>query len=178
MIREDAMEQGYVHVYTGNGKGKTTAALGLAMRAAGAGRRVFIAQFAKGRESSEQLAFGRLSDRVVFRQFGAPAFVRGIPGQNDRQLADDGLQQTRAALLSGEYGMVILDEAGIAVMLGLVSVDSLLELIDARPPHVEVIITGRGVDERILSRADLVTEMLEVKHYYRRGILGRVGIEM
>ncbi len=172
------MEQGYVHVYTGDGKGKTTAALGLAMRAAGAGRRVFIAQFAKGRSSSEQLAFGRLSDRVVFRQFGAPAFIRGVAGDADKQLADDGLLQTRAALHSGEYGMVILDEASIAVMMGLISVDSLLELIDTRPSHVELIITGRGMNERILSRADLVTEMREIKHYYRQGILARVGIEM
>lgn len=172
------MDQGYVHVYTGDGKGKTTAALGLAMRAAGAGRRVFIAQFAKGRNSSEQLAFGRLSDRVVFRQFGAPSFIRGLAGPADRQLADDGLQQTRAALHSGEYGMVILDEASIAVMLGLISVDSLCELIDTRPADVELIVTGRGMDERVVSRADLVTEMREVKHYYRRGIPGRVGIEM
>ncbi len=172
------METGYVHVYTGTGKGKTTAALGLAMRAAGAGLRVFIAQFAKGRDSSEQHSFARLSDQIVFRQFGGPEFIRGRPSGSDRRLAEEGITEARIAMSSGQYGMVILDEANVAVLLGLISLDSLLAIVEAKPDPVELIITGQGAPPELLERADLVTEMREVRHYYHRGVLARAGIEM
>ena len=172
------MERGYVQIYTGDGKGKTTAALGLAMRAIGAGIRVFIAQFAKGRGSSEQRAFSRLGEQVVFQQFGTSGLIRGPARLKDRQLANAALHQTRVAMRNGDYGMVILDEANVAVMLGIVDLDDLLELINEKPNHVELVITGRAAHPRLIERADLVTEMREVKHYYRQGIAARVGIEV
>jgi cob(I)alamin adenosyltransferase len=172
------MEHGYVHVYTGNGKGKTTAALGLAMRAAGAGLRVFIAQFAKGQDCSELRSFARLSDRIVFRQFGSPEFIRGQPAGTDKRMAEDGLREARAAMLNGQYGVVVLDEANIAVLMGLISLDSLLAVVAAKPAQVELIITGQGAHPRLIERADLVTDMREVRHYFHRGVMARAGIEM
>ncbi len=172
------MSRGYVHVYTGNGKGKTTAALGLAMRAAGAGLRVFIAQFAKGMDSSEVHAFSRLSDHVVLKQFGLPHFVRGRPMPADGSMALRGLREVETAVHGGEYGMVILDEANVGVALGLLDVDWLLELIDQKPEPLELVLTGRGAHPRLIERADLVTEMREVKHYYRKGVLARIGVDM
>lgn len=172
------MEHGYVHVYTGNGKGKTTAALGLAMRAAGAGLRVFIGQFAKGQGCSELRSFARLSDRIVFRQFGLPEFIRGRPAGTDKRMAEEGLREACNAMLGGRYGMIVLDEANIAVLLGLISLDSLLAVVEAKPAQVELIITGQGAHPRLIERADLVTDMREVRHYYHRGVMARAGIEM
>ncbi len=169
--------RGYVHVYTGNGKGKTTAAMGLALRAAGAGLRVFIGQFLKARHTSEMESLARLSDRVTFRQYGMTQWVIGSPRPDHTSAAQDGLRAMSEAITSGEYDLVVLDEANMAVALGLLDVDELLELIDRRPPHTELVLTGRNVDPRIVARADLVTEMREVKHYYRQGVLARVGIE-
>lgn len=168
---------GYVHVYTGDGKGKTTAALGLALRAAGAGLHTFIGQFVKGNESSELRVIRKLSDLIELRPFGRECFVApgGFPA--DRQAARAGMAAAREALQSSRYSMVILDEINVAVQLGLITVDDVLALIDERPRNVELVLTGRGADRRVIDRADLVTEMHEVKHYYRQGVLARVGIE-
>jgi cob(I)alamin adenosyltransferase len=174
----EQVHHGYVHVYTGDGKGKTTAALGLAMRAAGAGLRVFIAQFAKGTYSSELRSFARLSDQITFRQYGSASLVRKRPGRGDVAMACDALRDVRTAVQSGEYSLVILDEANIATMFGMISVEALLEIIDTRPDSVELVLTGRGADRRIVERADLVTEMREIRHYYHRGIMARTGIEI
>lgn len=168
---------GYVHVYTGDGKGKTTAALGLALRAAGAGWRVFFAQFAKPGGSSELDALGRLADRITVRQYGRPSWIRPVAEADDRAAAALGLAESAAALASGEYRLVILDEANLGPMLGLFSVEALLDLIDARPIDVELVLTGRWAHPRVLERADLVTDMREVKHYYQRGVMARLGIE-
>lgn len=168
---------GYVHVYTGNGKGKTTAALGLAMRAAGAGLRVFIAQFAKGSDHSELHSFGKMRDQVTLRQYGRESFIVGAAGGDDVRIAHEGLEEIREVVASGDYDLVILDEANIATYFSLFSVDDLLDLIDSRPEHVELVLTGRYADPRVMSRADLVTEMREVKHYYQQGIAARAGIE-
>ncbi len=169
---------GYVQVYTGAGKGKTTAALGLALRAVGAGWNVFIGQFAKGTRTSELIALDqRLADRVTVRQFGLPRFISGAPNAEDLALARRGLDEARAAVSSGKYGLVILDEANVAVTLGLLSVDDLLALIDAKGPEVELVLTGRDADARLLQRADLVTEMRLVKHYFQQGVAARRGIE-
>ncbi|NQT39107.1 MAG: cob(I)yrinic acid a,c-diamide adenosyltransferase [Planctomycetes bacterium] len=159
---------GYVHVYTGNGKGKTTAALGLALRAAGAGWRVFIAQFGKGMTSSELESLQRFGDTITVRQFGAPGPVTEARGD---------LSECIEVLASGDYPLVVLDEATLAPMLEIFSVDDLLTLIDARAENVELVITGRYAHRRIIDRADLVTEMREVKHYYHQGVLARAGIE-
>ncbi len=170
-------ERGYVQVYTGDGKGKTTAALGLALRAAGAGARVFIAQFAKGGRSSELEALARLSDLITIEQYGRDGFIRGEPSEEDISAAHEGLAQVKRIVASGEYPLVILDEANIAVYLGLFSVEDLIEVIESRPEHVELVITGRRADQRVIDAADLVTEMREVKHYFAQGVPARRGIE-
>jgi len=170
-------EQGYVQVYTGEGKGKTTAALGLALRAAGVGARVFIAQFAKGRPTAELASLTRLSDLITIKQYGREQFIMGEPEPEDIEAAQQGLQETQQAIASGEYALVILDEASVAVDLGLFSVEGLLAILNGKPEHVEIVITGRNADQRIVDRADLVTEMRQVKHYYSKGVRARRGIE-
>jgi cob(I)alamin adenosyltransferase len=164
-------------VYTGNGKGKTTAAFGQALRAAGAGLRVFIAQFVKGMEYSELKAIERFSDLITLRQYGLDCFINGAPTDKDVQAAKQGYDDVAEIIRSGNYQMVILDEANIAVYYNLFSADDLAALIDMKPKDVELIITGRYAATEILKKADLVTEMLEVKHYYHQGIMARKGIE-
>ena len=168
---------GFVQVYTGDGKGKTTAALGLALRAAGAGLKVFIAQFVKGRPYSEHQALEKLSDSITVKQFGRGCFIHDRPGEADITAARQGLEEVRRIVASGEYHVVILDEANIAVHFGLFSVQDLLELIEARPGQVELVITGRRAHPALVKRADLVTEMLDIKHYYHAGVQARKGIE-
>ncbi|MDD5556704.1 MAG: cob(I)yrinic acid a,c-diamide adenosyltransferase [bacterium] len=169
--------KGYIQLYTGDGKGKTTAALGLALRAAGAGMRVFIVQFIKGRGYSEDRALARLRPAVTVRRFGRGCFIRRAPSPADVAAARKGLKAAEAALLSGKYGLVILDEAAVAARLGLFPVSDLLRLADLKPRAVELVITGRGAHPSLKRRADLVTEMREVKHYFRRGVKARRGIE-
>jgi cob(I)alamin adenosyltransferase len=155
---------GYVHVYTGNGKGKTTAAMGLALRAAGAGWDVFIAQFGKPSPSSEVQALERFADRITVRHYG---YAR----------SEHGLAECKEVLASGDYGLVVLDEANVGPKLQMFAVEQLLGLLDARQEHVELVVTGRDAAPAVIERADLVTEMREVKHYYQQGVLARVGIE-
>ncbi len=170
-------KSGYVHVYTGDGKGKTTAALGLTLRAAGAGWNVFLGQFAKGMSYSEVAALERFSDRITIRQFGGTCFIDRQPKQADVDSAQLGLAECREAVLSGDYHLVVLDEANVAVALGLFPVDDLLSLIELRPEPVELVITGRWAHRYVTDHADLVTEMREVKHYYHQGVFARTGIE-
>jgi cob(I)alamin adenosyltransferase len=160
---------GYVHVYTGDGKGKTTAALGLALRAAGAGWKVFFAQFGKPAPASEYHSLERLDDQITMRRFD--------PHYGDEQAGADALAECRRALASGRYRLVVLDEANLGPSLQLFPLQALLELIDAKSDDVELVITGRYAHPKVLDRADLVTEMRELKHYYRRGVLARTGIE-
>jgi cob(I)alamin adenosyltransferase len=171
-------QRGYVQVYTGDGKGKTTAALGLAVRAAGAGLRVFIGQFVKGRPSSEQAALDRFGDTITLRQFGRECFIHGAPTAEDIRCAEAGLDEARRVLEDGRHALVILDEANVAVQLGLFPVERILDLLAVRPPHVELVLTGRGADPRVLAQADLVTDMRAVKHYFARGVPARRGIEL
>ena len=168
---------GQVHVYTGNGKGKTTAALGLALRAAGAGWNVFLAQFAKGRATSELAALDRYADRITVRQYGRSGWLRENGLEADARSAEQGLAECAEAIASGDYRLVILDEANVAAMFELFPLEDLLAVIDAKPPEVELVITGRDAHRQVLDRADLITEMREVKHYYREGVLARAGIE-
>jgi cob(I)alamin adenosyltransferase len=169
--------QGYVQVYTGDGKGKTTAAFGLALRSAGAGHKVFIAQFAKDGRFSEIEALSRFDDLITIRQYGLGRFIKGQPSPEDVEAARAALPEIRAAVSEGEYALVILDEANIATHFGLITVDELLSLVDAKADDVEIIITGRRADPRVIERADLVTEMTCVKHYFEQGVRARVGIE-
>ena len=169
--------KGYVQVYTGNGKGKTTAALGLALRAAGAGMRVFIAQFAKGMKFSELKSIERFGEIITVKQYGRGNFIRDKAEPEDIELAHKGLEEVRSILSQGNYQMVILDEATIAVHFNLFSSEELIDIIKSKPEHVELVITGRHADPSIVEHADLVTEMREIKHYYHKGIKARPGIE-
>ena len=173
------LKEGYVQVYTGNGKGKTTAALGLTLRAVGAGLRVYIAQFLKGSDYSEVKCIKeRFSDLVDIEQFGTPKFVcSGSISDEDLELARKALQRIEEALTSGEYDIVIMEEANVAAYLGLIGVEDILRLIEKKPKDVELVITGRYAPQEVIDKADLVTEMKEVKHYYTKGVQARVGIE-
>lgn len=170
--------KGYVHVYTGNGKGKTTAALGLALRASGAGLRVFIGQFAKGYAYSEIKAVNKNLPNVTIKQYGRNHFITSKPDEEDIKLSNEGLQEVRSVIKSGKYDLVILDEANIATHFKLFPVDSILEIIKEKPDNVELIITGRNADPKVIEAADLVTEMKEIKHYYKKGVKARPGIEI
>ncbi len=169
--------QGYVQVYTGDGKGKTTAALGLALRSAGAGLKVFIGQFIKSATYSEIKALERFSDLITIQQFGRGCFIRGNPCQADIDVARQGLDAIGTALRSGDYDVVIADEANVAFGCKLVSEADLIALIDARPADVELVLTGRNAPPAVIERADLVTEMKSVRHYYEKGVMARKGIE-
>ena len=169
--------KGYIQVYTGNGKGKTTAALGLAIRAAGADLKVFIAQFIKMGEYSEIKALKRFKDLITVEQFGTGRFIKGKPSASDIEIARKGIEKIKAAFTSGQYNVVIMEEANVAAKLGLLSVENLLKIMDEKPKDVELVITGRGADSRIIEKADLVTEMKEVKHYFQKGVKARTGIE-
>jgi cob(I)alamin adenosyltransferase len=169
--------QGYVQVYTGDGKGKTTAALGLALRAAGAGLKVYFGQFIKSRTYSEVIALERWSDLITLEQFGRGCFIRGEPSREDIDVAKRALEAITAALTSGKYDLVVADEAHVAFKCHLFGEEALLDLIDARPADVELVLTGRGAPQAVMDRADLVTEMKAIKHYYTQGVLARKGIE-
>lgn len=171
------MERGYVHVYTGDGKGKTTAALGLALRAAGAGFKVWIGQFVKGSEYSEHTALKRFEDLITIKQFGRSCFIKSEPEPEDIKVARKGLEEAGKIIVSGEYQMVILDEACIALHFNLFTTEELLGIIDKKLQNVELIITGRNAPREVIDAADLVTEMREVKHYYSKGVQARKGIE-
>ena len=170
-------KEGFIQIYTGDGKGKTTAALGLALRAAGHGLRTYIAQFMKGREYSETEALKKHEDSITIRHYGSGNFICEKPGPEDKRCAVEGLEEAKQYMVSGEYDVVILDEANIAAYFDVLSVQELLAVIDAKPEHVELVITGRRAHELILEKADLITEMHEIKHYYQKGVSARHGIE-
>jgi len=171
--------KGYIQVYTGNGKGKTTAALGLALRAAGCGLRSYIGQFLKGQAYGELAAVRKLAPLITIEQFGRKGFVHVTenPDEEDIQRARAGLEKCRRTMLSGRYSLIILDEVNVAVHFRLLSIKDVLDLLDQKPADVEVILTGRYAPPALLRRADLVTEMKEKKHYYKRGVRARPGIE-
>jgi cob(I)alamin adenosyltransferase len=168
---------GKIHVYTGDGKGKTTAALGLSIRAAGAGLRVFIAQFIKADEYSEIKALKRFSDLITVEQFGLGGFIGGNPSSGDIEAAQKGIERVKDIISSGKYDVVVLDEANIAVKYTLFSEQDLLDIMDAKSKDLELVITGRGASKRVIEKADLVTEMKAVKHYFQKGVEARLGIE-
>jgi len=169
--------KGYVQIYTGNGKGKTTASLGLSLRAAGAGLKVFIAQFLKQGDYSEIKALSRFSDLIRIEQFGLDRFVKGRPTEEEIQAAQKGIQKVNTAMLSGDYDLIVVEEGNVAAAIGLFGVDELLKLIARKPDSLELVITGRGAAPEVIEKADLVTEMKAIKHYYEKGVAARVGIE-
>lgn len=173
-----SLKHGYVHVYTGDGKGKTTAAIGLAVRAAGAGLKVYIGQFIKGRNYSELIALKAFSDLITVEQYGRGCFISGKPSEEDRLCALDGLKRLREVLISQKYNIVIADEACCAVKMGLLTDKDLIDLITLKPADIELVFTGRCAPRKLIEKADLVTYMRCIKHYYEEGVKARRGIEM
>ena len=170
------LKKGLVHIYTGDGKGKTTAAFGLAIRAAGAGLRVSIHQFIKGCEYSENKIFRKI-DNISIEQCGRGCWIKGKPTVKDRQCAQKGFEKACDHIYSGKYDVVVLDEANIALKLGLIKASEMEEVIRNRPLSVEIVLTGRHCPKSVLKHADLVTEMRKIKHPFDRGIPARKGIE-
>jgi len=168
---------GLVQVYTGDGKGKTTAALGLALRAAGHGLRTYIGQFLKGRPTGELKAARLLESYLTIEQFGEASFVPTRGDARQAALVRQGVQRIRQVLASGEYDIIVLEEINVALDLELISLQEVLTLLEERPSEVEVVLTGRGAPQELISRADLVTEMVAVKHPYQQGVKARLGIE-
>jgi len=171
------LKKGYIQVYTGNGKGKTTAAIGLAIRAAGAGLKVYIGQFIKKGPYSELKALKRHKKNIKIEQFGRGCFIKGVPKKRDCELAEHGLKAVNDVLSGGKFDVVILDEINIALHLKLLSQMDLIKLIAEKPKHIELVFTGRYVPKSIAMLADLITEMREIKHYFRRETRARQGIE-
>jgi len=173
------LERGCVQIYTGNGKGKTTAALGLSLRALGRGLKVCFFQFIKGGGPyGEQLIAETLAPDFTIIQTGRPGWVNTKDSTEDRRIAQEALLQAKQLLASGDYDLFVCDEINGAVGFGLIDVEQVLELIRIKPERVELVLTGRNVDERVVQAADLVTEMREIKHYYQSGVPARTGIEM
>lgn len=172
------MEQkGYIQVYTGNGKGKTTAAFGLALRAVGAGKKVFFAQFVKGQIYSELEAVEKYLPSITIKQYGLDCFIEKSPTEADIKAAKEGLSQVAEIIASGQYDVIVLDEANIAVYYNLFTAQELISVINKRRKNTEIIITGRYAPPELLEIAHLVTEMKEIKHYYTQGVEARKGIE-
>lgn len=178
-LKKSVPFRGYIQIYTGDGKGKTTAALGLALRAAGHGFHTYIGQFMKGQLYGELDAVARLAPFVTIEQFGRKTFlhIKDHPPQAEIRRARRGLARSRAAMLSGRYRIVVLDEVLVAIFFKLLSEADILALLDAKPDDVELVLTGRRAPASLLRRADLVTEMKSRKHYYEKGVAARPGIE-
>ncbi|WP_206812437.1 cob(I)yrinic acid a,c-diamide adenosyltransferase [Paradesulfitobacterium ferrireducens] len=173
------LSQGLIQVYTGNSKGKTTAALGLAVRAVGHGFKVYIIQFMKGRTDYGELnSLKKLAPECRLEHFGRQGWViKGQPAAEDIQEAERALTRAREVMLSGAWDIVILDEILNAIWFELVSEENVLTFLDLKPPQVELVLTGRNATDRIKEKADYVTEMVQLKHPYEQGIDARKGIE-
>jgi len=173
------MEKGYVQIYTGNGKGKTTAALGLALRAAGYGMKTYIGQFMKGQHYGELDAIKMLKGLVTIEQYGLQEFCipENPPNAKQVKAACDGLEKMREVIKSEKYGIVVMDEITTAIYFKLIDLSGVVELVKSKPKSLELVITGRYAPDELIALADLVTEMKEVKHYYKKGIVARDGIE-
>jgi len=170
------LSKGRIHIYTGNGKGKTTASIGLAVRAAGAGLKVCIYQFVKAKPSCEFKALKKIS-KIKVEQCGRGLIRGGKSSVADFKCASSGLVRARRDIESGKYDLMILDEVNVATDMGLLDVKDVLELIDIRRPSLELVLTGRGADKRLIGRADYVTRFEKIKHPFDKGVLARRGIE-
>jgi cob(I)alamin adenosyltransferase len=173
------LKKGYIHVYTGNGKGKTTAAIGQAVRAAGSDLKTYIIQFMKEYPYSEIKSLKMFSGFITTEQCGKDDFVykNELPGQEEKEKVKNGLKTALEKMKSGEYDLIILDEALVSIYFKLFTENDILDFINQKPDNVELILTGRYAPQRIIDAADLVTEMKEIKHYYSKGISARKGIE-
>lgn len=169
------MEHGYLQVYTGDGKGKTTAALGLVMRALGAGLSVHVVQFIKSMEYHELRVLRGLG--VPVHQYGRGCFIRGEPKSEDKEMASRGLAFARELMAQGDLDLLVLDEINVALKLGLLAIEDVLDVVRSKPEGLELVCTGRGAPRQLIDAADLVTEMVGHKHYFEAGIAARDGIE-
>ncbi len=178
-MKSPGLKKGYVQVYTGNGKGKTTASLGLAFRAMGKGLKTYMGQFLKGQDYAELKAAEMCRPYITIEQYGKDTFVhiKSPPREEDIEMARKGLEKARKAMCSGEYDLIIFDEINTAYYFHLITAAEMLKVISDKPDNVEVIFTGRYAPQEVLEAADLVTEMLEKKHYYNAGVSARDGIE-
>ena len=181
---EEEEEKGYVHIYTGNGKGKTTAAFGLAVRALMADKKVFIGQFVKSMKYHETKLESLMEGQLCIKQYGNGCFIyKNEPTTDDKNMAIDGLADCERILAlsgsgSGGYDMVILDEVTIALRYKLLEIADVVRVIRERNPKIEVVVTGRDAPEELIAIGDVVTEMKSIKHYYKeQGVLARDGIE-
>ncbi|MDR1042780.1 MAG: cob(I)yrinic acid a,c-diamide adenosyltransferase [Clostridiales Family XIII bacterium] len=170
------LTKGYIQIYTGDGKGKSTAAFGLAARMAGRGGRVFIGRFMKGLTSGEFISCDAIPG-IEYEDFGSKEYIVGTPSSRDFSSAEHGLWRVGEVLESNEYDMVVMDEVNDALLFGLLTLDAVLETVAKRREHTELIMTGRGAPKELMDKADLVTEMRAVKHYFEKGIMARPGVE-
>ncbi len=168
---------GYIHLYTGNGKGKTTAAFGMALRAIGAAKKVFIAQFVKGMPYSEIESVRKYLPDIKLKQFGLDCFIKNKPTEKDIEAAKKGLNEVAKIITENEFEIVILDEACIALYYNLFSIKEFIDILKQKPDTMEIIITGRNAPQELIDFCDLVTDMKEIKHYYNQGVEARKGIE-
>ena len=173
------LKQGFIQIYTGNGKGKTTAAIGQAVRAAGFGLKTYIVQFMKEFPYNELNSLKHLKQWITIEQFCGDEFVykKEPPGKEELAKAKKGLSSAKEKMLSGDFDIIILDEVCVSIYFGLLNTDNILDFIKEKPANVELILTGRYCPAELIEKADLVTEMKEVKHYYEKGITSRRGIE-
>jgi cob(I)alamin adenosyltransferase len=173
------LNKGFIQVYTGNGKGKTTAAIGQAIRAAGAGMKSYIIQFMKEYPYSELNSLKYLSEWITIEQKGGDDFVykKELPSEKDKAQAREALKIAEENMISGSFDLIVLDEVLVSVYFKLLSTSEIISVINKKPETVELILTGRYCPEEIIGLADLITEMREIKHYYTKGVLSRKGIE-
>ncbi|NPV90736.1 MAG: cob(I)yrinic acid a,c-diamide adenosyltransferase [Firmicutes bacterium] len=178
-MNKEMLRKGYVQVYTGNSKGKTTAALGLAFRAMGRGLKTYIGQFMKGQKYAELVSAGLCQPFITIEQYGKDTFihVKHPPKEEDIKMAREGLEKAKKAMCSGEYDIVVFDEINTSHWYNLISAEEMLDVIRSKPDGVEIVFTGRYAPAEVIEAADLVTEMVEVKHYYQQGVPARDGIE-
>ncbi len=173
------MEQGFLHIYTGNGKGKSTAAFGLALRAAGAGKKILLAQFLKSPDCSEHRAFDLFKDSIEYHCFGTGEFVKMTRRSGQAAgIVKEGIDAVSKMILLKHFDLIILDEIIVALSFGFISIEELLQFISKRPAGSDMVLTGRGAPQCLIDVADVATEMVEVKHYFHKGITARKGIEM
>lgn len=166
-----------IHIYTGNGKGKTTAAIGLAIRAAGAGKKIFFGQFVKDMAYNEVSLIRGQIPQIDHELFGRGCFFGRTPEAEDYEAAQKGFEKIKRLAHSGLYQMIIMDELNIALHYKLLNHQEVISFLESVPDDIEIIITGRHAHSELIEKADLVTEMREVKHYYKKGITSREGIE-
>lgn len=176
---EQRLNEGFVQVYTGNGKGKTTAAVGLAIRAAGAGLKTYFLQLMKEYPYSEIAVLKEFEGTIDVLQCGNDEFVyrKEPPPVEEVEKMKTALEKAKQKMKCGEYDIIILDEVLVSIYFGLVQTSKIIEFIEAKPEKVELILTGRYCPAEITERADLVTDMKEIKHYFAKGVLARKGIE-